>query len=182
MIFAGCSPFVRDLISRTVEGCTCDAVTLHLPDFHPDAVRNLLSILYTGLMRNSPLTGSVYNISWPLLHQPKHDFMLVLGLIGGCNNSSSSVVFFATHYYYCAILLLLCVPTSTLVSTHNTQVKQVECTGRSNLPTFATTRDEQLCEFIAHCSSAAKASFQWFRMKECNAAALCMQEVGSRYY
>ena len=48
MLFASCSPFVRELFEKSSENCTCETMTLLLPDFDAATVKNLLSILYTG--------------------------------------------------------------------------------------------------------------------------------------
>jgi hypothetical protein len=47
VLFASCSTFIRDLI-REYQDCSCDAVTIFLPDYEANTVKNLLSLMYTG--------------------------------------------------------------------------------------------------------------------------------------
>ncbi len=81
MVFAGCSSFVRELIERTTEGCSCEAITLYLPDYSADTVRNLLSILYTGE------TGVMLDYCMRCLK----DFLLYKGALAARKNILSRV-------------------------------------------------------------------------------------------
>ena len=47
-MLASCSPFVKGLLESGNRNCECESLTVHLPDFSPAAVKNLLGILYTG--------------------------------------------------------------------------------------------------------------------------------------
>ncbi len=47
MIFGGPSPFLREMFPKE-EPCECNNLTIHLPDFDANTIKNLLSILYTG--------------------------------------------------------------------------------------------------------------------------------------
>lgn len=58
MILASCSHYVRDLILSTTDGCTCDTLTIYLPDFEANTVKNLLCLLYTGWPSSSSLLTS----------------------------------------------------------------------------------------------------------------------------
>ncbi|TRY63927.1 hypothetical protein TCAL_14296 [Tigriopus californicus] len=50
LMLASCSPFVRKLIqdSKNNDKCSCDNVTIMLPDYEAITIKNLLSIIYTG--------------------------------------------------------------------------------------------------------------------------------------
>ena len=61
MIFSSCSSYVRDLISKTTEGYNGDVLTIFLPDFAPDTVKNLLSLLYTGTFLNSYRVDNIHS-------------------------------------------------------------------------------------------------------------------------
>ncbi len=48
VVFASSSPFLKSLLESGSGNCECEALTVHLPDFSPATVKNLLGILYTG--------------------------------------------------------------------------------------------------------------------------------------